>query len=68
MTGFRDAELVQKIESVGGLVSATINQKISFVLCKNPNAVNNKLKEAHRLNIPIISKDDFMNTYFPLNI
>jgi len=64
MTGFRDAELVHKIESVGGIVSSTMNKKISFVLCKNPDSVNNKLKEAHRLNIPIISKDDFMNTYF----
>ena len=64
MTGFRDAELVQKIEAVGGILSGTINQKISIVLCKNMNAGNNKLKEASKLNIPVIQVDEFIHAYF----
>ena len=64
MTGFRNAELAQKIEAVGGIISGTINQKISIVLCKNINAGNNKLKEASKLNIQVIQVDDFIHAYF----
>jgi NAD-dependent DNA ligase len=63
ITGFRNSELVEKIEKMGCIISNNVNNKTSLVISKNIILTNNKMKEAQRLNIPIMTINDFIHIY-----
>ena len=66
ITGFRNSELVEKIERVGCIISNIVTNKTSLVISKNIILTNNKMKEAQRLQIPIITIQEFIDKYFKL--
>lgn len=55
----RDA-LKEKIESLGGKVVGSISSNTSFLINNNVNSTSSKNTKAKKLNIPIISEDDFV--------
>jgi NAD-dependent DNA ligase len=63
MTGFRNQELHEKIENVGGVITNIITNKTFLLITNNYNIINTKMREAKKLNIPIISLEDFLQQY-----
>lgn len=55
----RDA-LKEKIESLGGRVVGSISSNTSFLINNDVNSTSSKNNKAKKLNIPIISEDDFI--------
>lgn len=55
----RDA-LKEKIESLGGKVVGSISSNTSFLINNDVNSTSSKNNKAKKLNIPIISEDDFI--------
>lgn len=62
ITGFRDKDLDARIELEGGRVGSGVSSKTFIVVAANPNESSTKLKKARDLNIPIMSKDQFIAT------
>ena len=55
----RDA-LKEKIESLGGKVVGSISSNTSFLINNDVNSTSSKNNKAKKLNIPIVSEDDFI--------
>ena len=55
----RDA-LKEKIESLGGKVVGSISSNTSFLINNDVNSTSSKNTKSKKLNIPIISEDDFI--------
>lgn len=55
----RDA-LKEKIESLGGKVVGSISSNTSFLINNDVNSTSSKNTKAKKLNIPIVSEDDFI--------
>ena len=64
ITGFRNQELTEKIENVGGVISNIITNKTFLLITKNSNIINTKMREAKKINIPILSLEEFLQQYF----
>jgi NAD-dependent DNA ligase len=59
MTGFRNKELEEKIEKLGGKISNSVSKNTYIVICKNKNESSSKLDKAKKLGIKIIELKDF---------
>ena len=55
----RDA-LVEKIESLGGKVSGSVSAKTDYLINNDTESSSSKNMKAKKLNIPIISEEDFL--------
>ena len=64
MTGSRNQELAEKIEKVGGVITNIITNKTFILITNNYNIINTKMKEAKKINIPILSMEEFIQQYF----
>lgn len=53
-------ELVDLITSMGGKVSGSVSAKTSYLLNNDINSTSSKNQKAQKLNIPIISEEDFI--------
>ena len=58
----RDA-LKEKIESFGGKVSGSISGKTDYLINNDSNSTSSKNSSAKKLNIPIISEEDFCKMF-----
>ena len=58
----RDA-LKEKIESLGGKVSGSISGKTNYLINNDVNSTSSKNAAAKKLNIPIISEEDFCKMF-----
>ena len=56
-------ELKEKIESMGGKVTGSISKNTNYLINNDKNSTSSKNKNAKLLNIPIISEDDFIETF-----
>lgn len=63
MTGFRDKELQDYIESNGGKVSQGVSSKTTHLLCVDINSNSAKMKKAKELNIKIMTPEEFKAIY-----
>ena len=54
-------ELVSVIESMGGKVSGSVSAKTSYLINNDTQSSSSKNQKAQKLNIPIISEQDFIN-------
>ena len=60
MTGFRDKDLQEQIESQGGKIGASISKNTDYLIVKEQDMIDNptdKIKKALDLDIKIITKD-----------
>jgi DNA ligase (NAD+) len=63
MTGFRDAELQNKLKEVGAKLGTSVSSKTFVVLVKDINEDTGKADEARKLNIPLMTPQEFRNKY-----
>ena len=63
MTGFRDKELEKLIEELGGTNTGTVTSKTSILLAKDVNESGGKLEKARKLKVPIMTIEEFKNTF-----
>jgi NAD-dependent DNA ligase/predicted flap endonuclease-1-like 5' DNA nuclease len=65
ITGFRNKELIQKLKDLGADNTSTINKNTFALIVKDDININTgKTEEAKKLDIPIITYQDFINKYF----
>ncbi len=63
-TGFRDKELQDNIENMGGKVSTSVSSKTNLVIYADNENNSSKLEKAKQLEIKILSKSEFIKKYF----
>ena len=62
-SGFRNDELVQKLEKLGAKIVNTISKSVTYLIIKNKELLNNpteKIMKAQKYNIKIISYDELL--------
>lgn len=64
MTGFRDKELMEKIKEEGGENVNSVSNNTDIVLVKDKSEDTGKADQARKLNIPLMTPDEFKNKYF----
>jgi NAD-dependent DNA ligase len=62
-TGFRDKELQEKIEDLGGSVSTSVSSKTNIVVHADNEKNSSKLEKATQLEIKIMSKSEFKKKF-----
>lgn len=63
MTGFRDKDLQQKIESLGGKVSSGVSGKTTHLLAIDINSGSAKLTKAKEAGVIILTPDQFKDLF-----
>ena len=58
----RDA-IKEKIESLGGKVTGSVSRNTSYLINNDKNSASSKNQSAKSLGIPILSEEDFINTF-----
>jgi len=61
-TGFRDKNLQTNLETIGIKISDSVSKNTKIVVASNPTESSSKLTKAKELNIPIVSKDEFIKS------
>ena len=57
-TGFRDDDLVSKIESHGGTIQPSINKSTTILVVKDKEATSSKITKAKQMNIKVLTRDE----------
>jgi len=63
MTKVRDAEIIEHLKSVGGILDDTISKQTYTLIVKSLDDVSNKTKKATEENIPIMTPEIFKEKY-----
>jgi DNA ligase (NAD+) len=64
LTGTRDKNIISFLKNVGANQGSSVSKNTFLVIAKNNAENTGKIEEAGKLNIPIISVDEFTQTYF----
>ena len=64
LTGTRDKNIIEFLKNVGANQGSNVSKNTFLVIAKNKEENTGKIEEARKLNIPIISVDEFIQTYF----
>jgi NAD-dependent DNA ligase len=63
LTGTRDKNIIEFLKNTGVKQGSTVNKNTFIVVAKNKDEDTGKAEEARKLNIPIMSVDQFIQTY-----
>jgi NAD-dependent DNA ligase len=63
LTGTRDKDIIEFLKNVGANQGSSISKNIFLVITKNKDEDTGKAEEARKLNIPIMSVQEFTTTY-----
>ena len=63
LTGTRDKDVIEYLKNVGANLGSSISKNTFLVVTKSTDDDTGKAEEARKLNIPLISVQDFMKTY-----
>ena len=63
MTGFRDKELVEKLNKVGAEQQSAVSKKTFMVIVKDKDEDTGKAEEARKLGIPVLTPDEIEKKY-----
>ena len=63
MTGFRDAEIQDAIKNKGAKLGSSVSSKTFIVLVKDKEEDTGKAEEARKLNIPLMTPEEFKSKY-----
>jgi len=58
ITGFRDAELSDKLKKYGAKETSVVTKKTDFVIVKDKNAKSTKMERAVKLGVAIVTPDE----------
>ena len=64
LTGTRDKNIIEFLKNVGANQGSSISKNTFLVIAKDSTENTGKIEEAKKLNIPIMSIDKFIQTYF----
>ena len=64
LTGFRDKDLIEKLNNVGAEQLNNVSKNMDFVIVKSYDEDTTKINKAKKLNIKIITSEDLINKYF----
>lgn len=62
-TGFRDNELEEKVEKMGGKVSSSVSKKTTYVVAADPSSNSGKAAKAKDLGIKVLSIEEFKDMH-----
>lgn len=65
MSGTRDKELEKKIGEAGGQLGSSVSSKTFAVITPDVESSSSKVTQARKLNIPILTPEEFRQKYFP---
>jgi NAD-dependent DNA ligase len=63
LTGTRDKTIIEFLELVGANQGSSVSKNTYMVIAKNKNEDTGKADEARKLNIPIMSVEEFVQTF-----
>ena len=63
ITGFRDKSLQQKLANIGVKLTSSVSKNTFMVLVKDIDDDTDKAEKAKARNIPIMTKEQFIETY-----
>jgi len=63
MTGFRDVDLQNELKEIGANIGSSVSSKTFVVLVKDKDEDTCKASEARKLNIPLMTPQEFRNKY-----
>jgi NAD-dependent DNA ligase len=63
MTGFRDAELINELKEIGAKIGSSVSSKTFVVLVKDKDEDTGKAFEARKLNVPLMTPEEFRTKY-----
>jgi NAD-dependent DNA ligase len=64
MTGFRDKELIAKLDAIGAEQASSVSKNTFLLIVKNMDEDTGKAEEARKLNIPIMTPEMVQQNYF----
>ena len=59
-TGFRDGDLEQKVEKMGGQMKSSVSKGLTYLVCADPNSGSSKLAKARKYGVEVIGRDDLV--------
>jgi len=62
-TGFRDKSLENYVSDNGGFVTTSVSKNTNMVVCSDPSGTSAKLKEAKKLKLIIMTKQEFIKKF-----
>ena len=62
-TGFRDKDTMETITKLGGELANSVSKNTFVVIVKNKDDDSGKIDQAKKLNIPILTLEEFKETY-----
>jgi hypothetical protein len=62
-SGFRDQELENKITVNGGIIKKSFIKQLNMLIVKDNSVENNKTSKANDLDIPVYTKQEFIEKY-----
>ena len=63
LTGTRDKNIIEFLQNVGAKQGASVSKNTHLVVAKNKDDDTGKAEEARKLAVPIMSVDEFIQTY-----
>jgi NAD-dependent DNA ligase len=63
LTGTRDKDIIEFLKNVGAKQSSSVSKNTYLVIAKNKDEDTGKAEEARKLNIPIMSVEEFIQMY-----
>jgi NAD-dependent DNA ligase len=63
LTGTRDKDIIEYLKKVGATQGVNVSKNTFMVVAPSKDEDTGKAQEARKLNIPIISIDEFKQTY-----
>ena len=63
LTGTRDNTVIDFLKSVGAKQSSSVSKNTFLVIAKNKDEDTGKAEEARKINVPIMSVEEFIQTY-----
>ena len=64
MTGIRDKAVIEALKTVGAKLGSSVSSNTFVVIAKSKDEDTGKAEEAKQKGIPIMTPDEFMQTYF----
>ena len=63
LTGTREKSIIDFLKNVGANQGSSVSKNTFIVIAKNKDEDTGKAEEARKLNIPVMSIDEFIQTY-----
>jgi NAD-dependent DNA ligase len=68
MTGTRDKTIIDYLKNVGANQSSSVSKNTFLVIVKDKEDDTGKAEDARKLNIPIVSVEEFISKYVSVNL